>query len=548
MANRSTKTDPAKLSRYADLRADGGSVRGAAREAGITYGSAQRAEKRERIKDRLRKKDEFAATDPLRAPRRNTGIFSWSLEAIRKARDDQMRGKFFGPVMLARALRTDTAMFSAYHNRIAPQSAIEALLVAKPGDRGERARARALVSCVVPRATLAGINGTLANHGLAIGYIEQEVNDEGTRVDFRLTEWPLEFVEWDESRECLMTRTRDNPQREAIVHGDGRWVVFRKFDRDPWTQEACLIPGAILWYGHMNGMRDWGGATSSHGRPKLLGELPAGVSGQDGSTTLTPEMSRYLAMLADLADGEIPAGVAPSGSKTTLLYNGSTAWQIFDKFGSTLEKAAARIYLGTDATMGSQGGAPGVDIAALFGVATTKIQGDFTAIEEALRTGFYEPWAAMNYGDSAYAPMLVYQLPDTDSQKQIDDRHARLEKFFAALEKYKANGMTVDQAVLNALAAEYKVTAPILSTNAARAVPITVTPSTNEKIFTIDELRMSQGGTASGTPRGSMTITQAEEADKAAAEARLAAQQAEADAAAAANAPPPAAEPAAVPA
>lgn len=469
MANRSNATDPAKLSRYTALRADGGSVRGSARDAGITYGAAQRAEKRERVKDRLRKKADFPASDPLRAPRRNANLFSWSLEAIRKARDDQMRGKFFGPVMLAKALRTDTAMFSAYHNRIAPQSAIEAILVAKPGDRGERAKARAAVSCIVPRATLAGINGTLANHGLAIGYIEQEVNDEGTRVDFRLTEWPLEFVEWDESRECLMTRTRDNPQREAIVHGDGRWIVFRKFDRDPWTQEACLIPGAILWYGHMNGMRDWGGATSSHGRPKLLGELPAGQSLQNGATEQTPENKRYVDMLADLADGEIPAGVAPAGTKTTLLYNGSTAWQIFDKFGATLEKAAARIYLGTDATMGSQGGAPGIDIAALFGVATTKIQGDFTAIEEALRTGFYEPWAALNYGDSAYAPMLVYQLPDVDSQKQVIEKHERRAKFWEAFDKLKANGMIVDQPTINVLAAEYKIEPPTLGAEAAAA-------------------------------------------------------------------------------
>jgi hypothetical protein len=548
MANRSNGTDPAKLSRYTDLRAGGESIRGAARDAGISYGAARRAEKpeqRERIKDRLRKKEDFAASDPVRAPRRSlNSVFSWSLEAIRKARDDQMRGKFFGPVMLARALRTDTAMFAAYHNRIAPQSAIEALLVAKPGDRGERAKARAAVSCIVPRATLAGINGTLANHGIAIGYIEQEVNDEGTRVDFRLIEWPLEFVEWDESRECLMTRTRDNPQREPIVHGNGRWVVFRKFDRDPWTQEACVIPGAILWYGHMNGMRDWGSATGSHGKPKLLGILPQGVSiGSD-------EGAKYVAMLADLADGEIPAGVAPFGSDTDMLFNGSTAWQIFDKFGSTLEKASARIYLGTDATMGSQGGAPGVDIAALFGVAVTKIQGDFTAIEEALRTGFYEPWAAFNYGDSAYAPMLVYQLPDVDSQKQVTETDIRRKAFFVALKEYKSNGMTVDQTVINALAAEYKIVPPTLGAATASAVPITVTPTTNEKIFTITELRMSQGGTAHPDPaRGAMTITQAEEADKAAAEARLAAQTAAADAAAAANEPPaPAPEPAAVPA
>lgn len=497
---------------------------------------ARAPEKRERIKDRLRKRDEFAASAaaPARAPRRDRAVFSWSLEMIRKARDAQMMGKFATPVALARAMRTDDALFTAYHNRIAPQNAIEAKLTAKPGDRGERAKARAAISCIAPRDVIAGLTGTLANHGIAIGYVQQEVNDEGTRVDFKLTEWPLEFVEWDVSRECLTTRVKDAPYRVPIVHGDGRWIVFRKFSVDPWTQEACVIPGAILWFAHMSGVRDWAAASTSHGQAKIIGELPGGITLRDEHGNLTPEAQKMLDMLQDIVSGDSGAAVQPAGAKTTFLSNGSTAWQVFKELVLDRKKASAYIYLGTDATLGAQGGAPGVDISALFGVATTKIQGDFAALEEGLRTGLYEPWAAMNYGDSAYAPMIVFAMPDIDAETQVQQLDKRRTAFFAALAKYKENGMVVNQIVIDKLALEYRIDPPQLMPTAAASVAIAVTPSTNEKIFSIDELRQSQGGQPTGTPRGAMTIMQAEESDKAAA----AAKQAAAEAAAAATQPP----------
>jgi hypothetical protein len=527
-------------------------VRAVARETGLNPGTVQRAVKTgkvsatalaklERIKGRLREKSEFNGATAVKAPRRDRGVFSWSLESIRLARDEQMRGQFKNAVFLARAMRTDDAMFTAYHNRIAPQMAIEAKLVAAPGARGERACAKAQTSCIVPKQVLAGIQGTLANHGVAIGYIEQEANEEGTRVDFKLTEWPLEFVRWDETKECLVTRVKDGAGEIPIVHGDGRWIVFKKYADQPWTQEACVLPGSFVWAAHAEGIKDWASSSSSHGKAKIVGELPAGMSLQSAEGTLTAEAAALLTLIQDLVSGEAGGGIRPAGSKTDFLANGSTAWQVFSELILDRKKAAAYIYLGTDATLGAQGGAPGVDISALFGVATTKIQGDFAAIQDGLRSGFFEPWTAINEGDSRNAPTLVYQIPDTDSEQKITQYHARLLMFFEALDKYKSSGMLVDQAVVVVLAGLYKVEAPTLAPEAARSVPLVITPSTTEKIATIDELRQSQGLPPQGTPRSMMTVPQAEEADKAAAEAR--ARAAEAAAAPPAPAAPPAGAP-----
>ena len=519
MANRSTITPEATAKLDAALAA-GSSARVAARSAGVSYGAARRAA--ERIKDRVRSQDEFKDTPALRAPLKNhPAMFSWSLAMIRAARDAQMLGDFRLPAALARAMRTDDALYTAYHNRIAPQSAIEAILVPANGARGERVKCRAAGSVIIPRATLAGINGTLANHGVAFGYNQQEVNDEGTRVDFKLTEWPIEFIRWDRARECFRARVRDFGPEENVVHGDGRWTVFRKFDVDPWTQEACLLPAAILWFAHMSGIRDWALASTSHGQAKILATLPAGVTHQRADGSQTPQARELLGMLQDLVSGESGAAVAPNGTVTEFLANGSTAWQVFKELIENREKAAARIYQGTDATLGAQGGAPGVDIAALFGVATTKIQGDFRAIQDGLRTGVFEPWTAVNYGDSSYAPSLVYLLPDVDGNENVAQIDIRRAAFAARLKELRESGMIVDQDVVTALALEYKIKPPTLAPIASVAVPLTLAPTDIAKAVTINEIRQSQGLPQLYTPRGNMTIPQADAADTAQADAAV---------------------------
>jgi hypothetical protein len=429
-----------------------------------------------RIAPRVRSSSEFitARASGVAPPVTKQGHFAWDLETIRTARDAQMLGKFALPVRLAEASRTDDAIFTAYHNRIAPLSCIETKLVPAEGARGAAAARKAASSIFVSRDVLAGIDGTLANHGLAVGYVEQETNDEGTIVDFRLTEWPLEFVEYDSSRECLWTRTRD-ASRVDIVHGDSRWIAFRKFKTKPWTQEACILPAAMVWGAHGNGIADWAGASRSHGLAQIMGELPEGVSLFDEAGNPTPEAQAFLAMMQRLVSGDAGAGIKPAGSKTEFLASSSTAWQVFSELIMNREKAAARIYLGTDAMLGSVGGAPGVDIATLFGVATTKVQGDIEALETGLRTGLYEPWAAINEGSSRYAPSLKYQMPDPDLDAKRAERAACRARLNATVSEMRAAGLVVTQADVNAMAIEFSVS-PVPQLPAAPTEPTTVAP------------------------------------------------------------------------
>jgi hypothetical protein len=500
-----------QIDRAVQLRKRDKSLRQIGELLGIPHSTIARAlQKRdtalqtnERIKARLRVSEEFRNALALSAPRREAPVTSWSVESIRQARDAQMRGDFKLPVKLAAAMRTDDAMFIAYHNRIAPHAAIATELRAAPGARGEPIKNKALSSCIVGRGVLQGICGTLADHGIAIGYIEQETNEDGTRVDFRLTEWPLEHVKYNESTEQLETRIRDGLPTEPIVHGNGRWVVFKKFNVKPWQQEACLLPGALLFAVHAESIKDWAAAANTHGQAKIIGELPEGWSLQDDdSGELTQEAQAFLAMMQDIVSGEVGAGIMPHGAKADFVSNGSTAWQVFTEIVNNREKAAARIYLGTDAILGSVGGAPGVDIAQLFGVATTKIQGDFTCIEQALRTGFFEPWTAINEGDSRYAPTLVYLLPDVDAAKKTAEYDENLTKLLARVKELKEQGMIVDQPVIDRLAKIYNVTpAPVLAPVAGKTPAIVPAPTDFAKAVRVKEVRAAGGLDPIGDPK-----------------------------------------------
>ncbi len=431
------------------------SARDIAKQTGRTHAAVLRAV--EKFKDKVREKDEFqtGTSTALKPLWRELPSTSWDLATIRAARDDQLRGYFRRPVDMAKHMRTDDALYVAYHTRLAPQASVLRSLVPAAGTRGKAVAKKAAASVQIPGSVLMSLHGTLADHGVAIGYIEQNVTEDGTRIDFKLTEWPLEHVFYNATLETLQTPTRYG-QIVNITHGDGRWVVLKKFATLPWTQEAAVLPGAFVWASHATVLSDANQSAAAHGLSKLIGELPMGVP-LGTAEALTSEAAAFLKMLQDLVSGNAAAGIRPAGSKTEFVSDESTMWQLFLELAQNREKAAARIYLGTDAILGSMGGAPGIDIAALFALASSKLQGDFECIEQALRSGVFEPWAAINEGSSTYAPWLIYKLPDTDAIRRAEEQSKKRAYLFASIQSYRDAGLVLDQPTVDMLARDYGV-------------------------------------------------------------------------------------------
>lgn len=468
----------------------------------------------------------------LRPPQPTSAVYSWQMGDIRAARDDQMRGNFRMPVRLAESMRTDDALFTAYENRLAPQRCLGVEI--EPANQTATARSIADEGAAlfgkegvgITAEALATITGTLANHGVAIGSVRQTPRLDGSRVDFEMNAWPLEWVRFDPTLRCLVTQIdQSDPEALAaatrgvrggweipIVHGDGRWVVFAKHEIEPWKQEACILPGAMIWAGHAFGIRDWAKGSVAHGSAKVMGELPEGFALLDADGNPTAEAQAYLALLVEMMTGEALAGIKPFGAKAEFITNTSTAWQVWAELISNREKAAARIYLGTDGMLGSVGGAPGVDISALFGVATTKVQGDIACIERALRTGVIEPWAAINFGSSELAPRRRYQLPDVDAQADREQLAKRQTAFNTEIRARRDLGFEVTQAQVDELAARFDVPVPTLPAQSDKAPSVTLAPTDVAKVVKVNEARASAGlgplmkADGSKDPDGDLTV------------------------------------------
>lgn len=398
----------------------------------------------------------------LDAPRVSPSAYSWALSDIATARDQQMAGRFKLPARLAESMRTDDALYVAFTNRLAALRSVAVGLVPARGARGVpvAAEADALFGrggVGISADTERDIHGALVNHGVAFAVNVATPREDGSRVDFAVKSWPIEFVRWNAVDMRFETQTADG-LIEPIVHGDGRWIVVQDGELSPFKNGA-LLPAAMVWARHAFALRDWAKGSIAHGSAKVIGKMAPGtaIRTADG---LTPEATAFVDTLKAIAAGDSPVGVIPAGSSLDFLTNNSSAWQVWSELVLNAEKAAARVYLGTDGVLGAAGGAPGVDISALFGVATTKLQGDKAAIERALQTGTIEPWAAINFGDSSLAPKRCYKLPDADADALKKSLADRTTAFSAALKGRKEAGLALTQEDVDGLAADFGVRAP----------------------------------------------------------------------------------------
>lgn len=399
----------------------------------------------------------------MRAPKVSNGLYAWDLDAIRAARDAQMAGRFKLAARLAEATRTDYAIFASFLNRLAPQRGLPVKLE-PPNDTARAVRVLDEGSALFgPRGvgihpdTLADIDGTLANHGVAFGVNVVTPREDGSRVDFELKSWPIEFVRWDTIIRGYRTQV-EGLAEETICHGDGRWVIFQEHDHEPWKY-GVILAAAMLWADHAFGVRDRAKASTSHGNAKVVGTMPQGIALQDAEGHLTPEAAAFLELLRAVASADVPVGIKPFGATLDYIVNDSQQWQIFKEIVDSDDKAADRIYLGHDVTAQSAGGDA---VGYLFGVRNDIVEGSLRAIERGILTGVIEPWCALNFGDSALAPNRVYLMPDADEDARRKSLADRTTAFYAAIEAAKKNGFEVDRSYVSALAADYGVTAPKL--------------------------------------------------------------------------------------
>lgn len=414
--------------------------------------------KRARVVRESREFDLARITHALQPPRQSPNAYSWDLERIRAARDSQLVGKFKLPAQLATSQKTDDSIYTALRNRLSPTRSLPVEVTSSgKSARAERAATEGASlfghsGVGVRSEVVSTIHEQLADHGVAFGLCTHTPRDDGTRVDVALSSWPIEHVEWSTHDCAYVTQTRDGG-REVIQHGDGRWCIFSQVDHEPWRWGA-IVATALIWYDRAFGVRDRGRASTSHGNAKMLGELPDGI-GID-----SPEGLAFLELLRTMHEA-LPYGIHPYGSKVQMLTNTSSSWQIFQEIINGRARNAAQVYLGHDSGTSSVGGNYIKD-GRLFNITVDIVEGDLGALSRGIREGVIEPWAAINFGDSTYAPTRRWLMPDADEDARLDTAAKRRAGFNAALAGTRDAGIPIDQPLVNVLAAEFGVAAPLM--------------------------------------------------------------------------------------
>jgi hypothetical protein len=436
--------------------------------------------------------------------------FSWSLEDIITGRDLQSAGRFGVPAEMNASMNADDAIYVAKQARTAPIEAM-GVEVQPAGESGKAGRVAAQAAplfgdggTAMSKATEKSLNRDLADHGVAFGVNQWCLNQNGS-IGVVHQHWPIRDVDWDEGSERFLAQIRvdaDPPPVAApasrsftgrilssvpIVDGDGRWVIYQSQAHHSWQHDAAILPGSLVWARHAFGAGDWAAVSRSHGSPKWVGTLseqggPIQEKDEDGNIVLGQAAKDMLGLMADLASLANAYGVKPHGSEAELIVNSSTAWQVFSELMTNAEKAAARIWTGTDALLGSQGGAPGIDISALFGVASTIIQGDLNTITRAFHRGVVVPWTALSFGSAALAPARVYQIPDPDLQRARVDYVSNETAYVAMIGARRAAQLLVDQRWLDE-------TAKRLGVTPARMDELTVSPAGETEAGPVSEVR-----------------------------------------------------------
>lgn len=440
----------------------------------------------------------------VRAPMTPPAAYLWSIADITAARDAQMTGRFRLPARLAESMGTDEALFTARNVRLASVQSLAVEITAGRGPKADKIADEAealfgLNGAALSRETETSLRSMLVDHGVAFGKISWTTRPDGSRCDPVVTAWPIEFVWWDAARGYYYTQVRrlasevdpepDTPYSmptqigsgyaiEAIVHGNGRWIVFQKSEVLPHRADAAVLPAALVWARHAFAMRDWAKGSAAHGNAKVVGELAEGTALVDKDGAMTAEATAFLALVSAIASQEAPVGIQPSGAKLSYLTNSSHAWEVWAKLADTAERASARIYLGSDGVLGAQGGAPGVDIQALLGVATSKVESDLTCIGRGLQTGLISPWAAINFGDDKQAPTRSYVFPRPEETQVRKDFGERNSAYLAAIKAARDAQLDITPDWLAACAKSYGVP-PLSLADVAPAASTTGGASTN---------------------------------------------------------------------
>jgi phage gp29-like protein len=195
-----------------------------------------------------------------------------------------------------------------------------------------------------------------------------------------------------------------------VIPGEGKWVLFTPYGKKrPWSFGAWR-PISRWWLMKSYAMEDAARHSELHGQGLLIGTVAKG--------TKEPERKKMSRQLNQR--GREASMVVEEGNSVALIEASANTWEMFQGIWDSANKAISVIFLGQNLSTDVSGGS----LAATDtheGIELRVLRGYGLAIAECLHFCAIRPWARVNHGSEAAAPLPCWDpSPPEDVKLKAD--------------------------------------------------------------------------------------------------------------------------------
>jgi phage gp29-like protein len=367
----------------------------------------------------------------------------WSPDRVRAALASLVVGNFDLPAQLHDSIASDSRVQSANRSRAAG-------LLGRPvtfriPDRyrsdpvAKKCHRRWMAHWPQMAAEPAILDLLETSNSLGFAYSQVLWDTSGRTWYPYLSAWNPRFSYYHWLLRCHVAVSMDG--QTPITPGDSHWVLHAPYGQYRGWMRGALRPVAQWWLARNYALRDWARYSERHGFPVILADTPFGAD--------PIAIANYQAQLTQLGQEsvlQLPGSVDTNKyGKYDLRYleTNDATWEGFKALIEACNAEITLALLGQNLTSEIREGSMAA-ARVHADVLQTWLQADARALEQTLYRDVMRPFAALNYGNADYAPIVDWDVSPPDD----DEIMARtLQAFGQGLNQMRLAGVRVKDPV-----------------------------------------------------------------------------------------------------
>ncbi len=355
-------------------------------------------------------------------------------------------GQFGTPALLADALLADDRVAGVLATRINGLLGLPLEFVAQGDDAGEEpsnkfSRVSGLAKAALPEMLPEHALGSMLRwgilHGVSVGELTWKRRGDLWMPTLRVWHNQWLYWVWDAARapeKQLWLITASGPVN--VTPGDGHWVVHTPFGNYFGWLQGLIRPLAKLWLDRQFVFRDWARRSERNGLGITIGRVPQNADDASKKTFRTGLMNlaSESTIIAPTIDEKNRFDVEMLDTREQ---QGTTG---FAEHVKQLDTSIAVCVLGQNLTTEVKGGSKAA-AQVHENVRRDFLRADAAALSATLYRQVFLPWARINWGDEALAPVPRWNVEPPDDRKETATALAQLA---TALQAFQEAGAPVD--------------------------------------------------------------------------------------------------------